>query len=86
MHQHSHQLYFASLFHPGRALSFPCNRNGEVELDRLSERARDNYFLARSVVGCEYSAPTVIALEEDSDHRAHRIMHWARNVTSEAST
>ena len=68
MQQVSHHLYFASLFHPGRALSFPCDRDGEVDLDGLSERARDNYFLARAVVGRDYSVPRVIALEGDSAH------------------
>ena len=64
----SHELYFASLFHPGRALSFPCDRCGEVQLDGLSERARNSYFFARTAVGRDYSVPTVIALEHDSTH------------------
>ena len=63
-----HQLYFASLFHPGRALSFPCDRRGEVQLDGLSERARNNYFLARTAVGRDYCAPKVIAPENGSTH------------------
>ena len=64
----SHQLYFASLFDPGRALSFPCNCCGEVQLDGLSERARNNYFLARTAVGRDYGPPTVIARENGSIH------------------
>ena len=64
----AHQLYFASLYHPGRALTFPCNRCGEVPLDGLSERARNSYFFARTAVGRDYSVPTVIALEHDSTH------------------
>ena len=64
----SQQLYFASLFDPGRALSFPCNRCGEVQLDGLSERARNNYFFARTAVGRDYGVPTVIALENGSTH------------------
>ena len=40
--QRSHHLYFASLFHPGRALSFPCDRNGEARLDGLSMRSLDD--------------------------------------------
>lgn len=64
----SHQLYFASLFDPGRALSFPCDRCGEVLLDGLSERARNNYFLARTVVGRDYGPPIVIALDNGSTH------------------
>lgn len=64
----SHHLHFTSLFDPGRALSFPCNRNGEVELDGLSERARSNYFFARTAVGRDYGNPIVIALESGSIH------------------
>jgi hypothetical protein len=57
----SHQLCFASLFDPGRALSFPCDRCGEVQLDALSERARSNYFFARAAVGRDCGMPIVIA-------------------------
>lgn len=68
MQQTPHQLYFASLFHPGRALSFPCDHCGQVQLDGLSERARNNYFLARTAVGRDYSVPMVIAIENGSTH------------------
>lgn len=64
----SHQVYFASLFDPGRALSFACDPCGRVLLDELSERARNNYFLARAAVGRDYSIPRVIALENDAAH------------------
>src|SRR5262245_52804440 len=64
----SHQLYFASLFDPGRALSFPCDGRGEVQLDALSERARINYFFARTTVGRDFGHPTVITLENCSTH------------------
>ena len=64
----SHQLFFASLFNPGRALSFACDCRGEVQLDELSERARNNYFLARTAVGRDYGPPTVVALEPGSMH------------------
>ncbi len=54
-----YELRFKSLFHEGRALTFPCDAGGHVILDSLSERARDNYLYARAVVGREYSAPAV---------------------------
>lgn len=57
-------LRFDSLFHPGRALSFPCDEQGRVELDRLGERARNNYFYARAVVGREFATPMVIFDDE----------------------
>jgi hypothetical protein len=52
-------LRFQSLFNSGRALSFPCDAGGRVDLDGLSERARQNYLYARAVVGRDYSAPCV---------------------------
>ena len=54
------QLRFESLFNPGRGLAFPCDERGEVQLDALSERLRDNYFYARTVVGREYAPPAVV--------------------------
>ncbi len=53
------ELRFQSLFSEGRALAFPCDGGGHVELDRLSERARTNYFYARAVVGREFAVPVV---------------------------
>ncbi len=54
-----YELRFRSLFHEGRALAFPCDAQGRVQLDALSDRARDNYLYARTVVGREYAAPAV---------------------------
>ena len=55
----SYEIRFQSLFHEGRALCFPCDAEGHVPLDALSERARDNYLYARAVVGREYAYPCV---------------------------
>lgn len=54
-----YEIRFQSLFNEGRALSFPCDAEGRVQLDALSERARDNYFYARTVVGREFATPMV---------------------------
>ena len=54
-----YELRFRSLFKPGRALSFFCDSNGNVDLDALSERARCNYFYARTVVGSEFLLPVI---------------------------
>ncbi len=54
-------LRFQSLFHSGRALVFPCDAQGRVTLDALSEKARKNYLFARAVVGHEYASPVVQA-------------------------
>lgn len=56
-----YELRFDSLFVEGRGLSFPCDSQGHVDWDRLSERARCNYLYARAVVGREYRSPAVRA-------------------------
>lgn len=53
------ELRYTSLFNEGRALSFPCDDQGHVDLDALSERALQNYLYARAVVGREFSVPSV---------------------------
>jgi hypothetical protein len=53
------QLRFRSLFDAGRGYAFPCDGNGRVDLDQLSERARNNYFYARAMVGRELAVPDV---------------------------
>ncbi len=55
-----YELRFRSLFDEGRALAFPCDAEGHVDLDALSERARGNYLYARAVVGREYATPAVL--------------------------
>lgn len=57
-----YQLCFRSLFNSGRGYSFPCDPRGEVILDALSERARNNYFYARAMVGRELAVPLVEAI------------------------
>lgn len=52
-------LRFQSLFNQGRAMVFPCDAAGHVDLDTLSERARENYFYARAVIGFEFTEPAV---------------------------
>jgi hypothetical protein len=52
-------LLFQPLLHAGRAFAFPCDLQGRVDLDGLSERARNNYFYARAMIGRELSYPSV---------------------------
>jgi hypothetical protein len=53
------ELRFSSLFDPGRALAFPCDRAGHVDIDHLGPRARSMYLYARAMVGREYACPLV---------------------------
>ena len=55
------QLRFQSLFDSGRGFAFPCDPTGHVDLDHMSERARNNYFYARAMVGRELAMPEVEA-------------------------
>ncbi len=57
-----YELRFVSLFDEGRGLSFPCDAEGHVDLDALSEKARLNYFYARTVIGREVSLPALRVL------------------------
>jgi hypothetical protein len=54
----SYEIRFNSLFR-GHGLCFPCDERGNVELDALSDRARENYLYARAVVGVEFAHPMV---------------------------
>ena len=45
--------------HSSKALSFPCDAQGHVQLEVLSERARNNYFYARAMLGREFLVPQV---------------------------
>jgi hypothetical protein len=62
---HSHaaasfELRFRFLHNEGRAYAFPCDARGRVDMDTLSERARNNYLYARSVIGREVAMPDVL--------------------------
>jgi len=53
------EILFNDLFDIGRSLAFPCDAQGHVDIDSLSERARKNYFYARAMVGREFATPAV---------------------------
>jgi hypothetical protein len=55
-----YELRFRSLFDAGRALAFPCDASGRVDLSTLSTTARLNYERARQVVGKDWATPTVL--------------------------
>lgn len=53
------ELRFVSLFDAGRGWGFPCDAQGRVDLDALSERALANYLYARAMIGREVALPAV---------------------------
>jgi len=57
-----YELRYTGLFNRGRGFAFPCDVQGHVDIDGLTDHARVNYFYARTVVGAELSAPIVLAI------------------------
>jgi hypothetical protein len=55
-----YELRFRSLFDAGHFCAFPCDAAGHVDMDALSDMARENYLYARIVVGREFSHPAVM--------------------------
>ena len=62
--QAGYELRFRALTQGVQDFSFPCDAHGHVDLDALSERARNAYFFARVVVGHELAAPQVHRVNE----------------------
>ena len=54
-----YELRFRDLFDEGRALAFPCDAQGQVDLDALSPRARSNYVHARIAIGRDFAVPAI---------------------------
>jgi len=54
-----YELRFQSLFHAGRALSFPCDRQGEVQWDAMTDGARASFLRAQGSIGREWASPAV---------------------------
>ncbi|WP_077034323.1 hypothetical protein [Pelomonas sp. KK5] len=57
------EIRFSSLFNAGHGYAFPCDADGRVDLDSVSERGRVNYMFARAMVGRDYACPVVQAVE-----------------------
>jgi hypothetical protein len=53
-----YELRFRSLV-DGRGYAFPCDPKGQVDMNQLSDRARNNYLFARALVGRDMAAPAV---------------------------
>lgn len=54
-----YELRFRSLNREGRGWAFPCDAAGHVDMDSMSDRARNNYMFARALIGIEVAAPCV---------------------------
>lgn len=54
-----YELSFEPLSGDGSGYAFPCDARGRVDLDALSERARNDYLFARALVGRTLAPPAV---------------------------
>jgi len=55
------ELRYRSLSIHRCGYSFPCDAQGQVDLDQLSEEARENYLYARAMVGFDLQHPEVLS-------------------------
>jgi len=58
-----HVLRYQSLTHDERVLLFPCDAEGRVRMDDLSDAELNNYLFARAVVGFKFAPPRVLSRE-----------------------
>ena len=54
-----YELVFKPLLADGRGYAFRCDACGNVNIDALSDGAREAYLYARTVIGRNLSVPTV---------------------------
>ncbi|WP_157264311.1 hypothetical protein [Azohydromonas aeria] len=55
----AYELRFQHLVNPERCFAFPCDAQGRVDMDALSERALNSYLFARALMGRDTSTPVV---------------------------
>ena len=53
------ELRFQPLHDGGRSIAVPCDIEGRVDIDRLDDRQRLDYYFARTVIGREFARPAV---------------------------
>lgn len=66
-----YEVRFDSLAGKDGEFAFPCNAQGCVDIDQLSEKARRNYYFARSLIGRDFARPSVRRVIHD-DSRSPR--------------
>lgn len=61
-----YELRFASLHCDGQPACFPCDAQGHVSLDEMSDLARLHYMRARACIGYEFALPSVACIDADA--------------------
>ena len=64
-----YELRFTSLFNRGRGYVFPCDAEGHVDVEGLTDRCCRNYQRARTAIGKDLSIPVVVMVAS-SEHAA----------------
>ena len=54
-----YELYFQSSLRAGSGWSFPCDADGHVDMNAMTERVRNNYLFARALVAIDFHVPQV---------------------------
>lgn len=67
----SFQLRFPSGFFQGRTVSIRCDPCGNVDINRLSESERRDYFYGRLMVRLWASRPEVVQVNHRIDDEMH---------------
>ena len=62
----TYELRFAALEGGAHGVAFPCDAQGHVNLDALSDTSRNAYLYARAVVGAVFARPAVEARSQPS--------------------
>jgi hypothetical protein len=61
--RYSHyELRFERLARNGIGYAFPCDADGHVDLDALSQRELNDYLYARHAIGYEFAPPSVLEI------------------------
>ena len=61
----AYELRFHARSEERAAFSFPCDVKGQVDMDRLGDRARNDYLFARAVMKRESLALEVVCNRAD---------------------
>ena len=56
----NYELQFQSLHDEGHAYVFPCDAAGHVDMDALTDAARETYLFARIAIRHDVSTPAVV--------------------------
>ena len=68
--QPTHLLHFEPLTAGDAGLDVPCDPQGRVGLDALTDRLRNDYFFARTLIGRLFARPTVLLVPRLASGRA----------------